>query len=201
MVDASSSDPVCAAPALGHGKRRLAREIGEVAAVRFERLMIARLLRRLADDRRWRLRIAITPDLACRDARHWRRGMEVVAAGRGDLGTRMQRVIAATPPGPVVLIGSDIPAIETRHIAAAFHLLGRCDLVFGPADDGGFWLVGARRRPRLPPLFRTVRWSSADALADALAGLPRRLAVGFVETLEDVDNGESYRRLLPHRGF
>ncbi len=51
-------------PALGQGKRRLAREIGDLAAVRFERLMIARLLRSLAGDQRWHLRIAVTPDRA-----------------------------------------------------------------------------------------------------------------------------------------
>ena len=44
-------------PVLGHGKRRLANDIGDLAAVRFERLMIARLLRRLGGDRRWDLRI------------------------------------------------------------------------------------------------------------------------------------------------
>ena len=51
-------------PMLGRGKRRLAAEIGDVAAVRFERLMIARLTRRLGRDRRWRLRLVATPDRA-----------------------------------------------------------------------------------------------------------------------------------------
>jgi uncharacterized protein len=189
------------APVLGCGKRRLAHEIGDLAAARFERLMIARLLRRVAGDPRWRTRIAVTPDRACRRARCWRRGCEVVRQGSGDLGVRIERAIAAAPPGPVVLIGSDIPAIAGRHIAAAFRLLGKHDLVFGPAADGGFWLVGARRRPRLPPLFSRVRWSSRYALADALASLPRDLTVGFAATLEDVDDGDSYHRLNPQRGF
>jgi uncharacterized protein len=189
-------------PALGRGKRRLAREIGQVAAVRFERLMIARLLRRLGNDPRWHLRIAVTPDRSRRRARSWRCSANVAGQGAGDLGRRMLRALTAPPPGPVVLIGSDIPAIEGRHIAAAFRLLGNHDLVFGPARDGGFWLVGARRRPRLPaPLFADVRWSSSLALADALRGLPRGAKVGFVETLEDVDNGDIYRRLNPSRGF
>src|SRR5947208_2360696 len=46
------------APALGTGKRRLARDIGDLAALRFERGMLAQLLRRLGRDRRWRLRLA-----------------------------------------------------------------------------------------------------------------------------------------------
>jgi len=46
-----------------------------------------------------------------------------------------------------------------------------------------------------------VRWSSPHALADTLAGLPPRVSVGFVDRLEDVDDGEAYRRLMPRRGF
>jgi glycosyltransferase A (GT-A) superfamily protein (DUF2064 family) len=113
----------------------------------------------------------------------------------------MLRALAACAPGPVVLVGGDIPALGAHHVAAAFRQLGGCDLVFGPAKDGGFWLVGARRRPRLPPLFDKVRWSSPYALADTLAELPRRVKVGFVDRLEDVDDGESYRWLMPRRGF
>jgi uncharacterized protein len=189
------------APALGHGKRRLAGAIGDVAALRFERLMLARLLRRLAGDPRWSLQIAVAPNRACHQMRHWRRGVKVAAQGNGDLGSRMRRAIVAPPRGPVVLIGSDIPAIKARHIAAAFGLLGNHDLVFGPARDGGFWLVGARRRPRLPPLFERVRWSSPHTLADTLAALPDGVRVGFVDTLEDVDDAEAYRRLNPQQGF
>lgn len=189
------------APALGHGKRRLAGEIGDVAAVRFERSMIALLLRRLTDQR-WQLRIAVTPDGARRRARHWRRGLEVFGQGGGDLGRRMRRALCGAPRGPAVLIGSDIPALAARHVADAFRLLGSHDLIFGPAADGGFWLVGARRRWRLLlPLFERVRWSGPHALADTLAGLPRRITVGFVATLEDVDDGDAYRRLKPQRGF
>ena len=189
------------APALGIGKRRLARDIGDVAAVRFERLIIALLLRRLAGDGRWRLRIAVTPDKARHRARRWRHGIEAAGQGGGDLGQRMDRALRACPPGPVVLVGADIPALGARQVDAAFRLLGTRDVVFGPAEDGGFWLVGARLPGRLPPLFERVRWSSPHALADTLAALPRRIAAGFVQRLEDVDDADAYRRLAPGRGF
>lgn len=183
------------APLLGTGKRRLAQDIGDIAALRFERLMLVLLLRRLGADKRWQLRIAVTPDKACRDIRYRHGQFDTFGQGRGDLGTRMLRALRACPPGPVVLIGADIPALGSRHIAAAFRLLGSHDLVFGPAEDGGFWLVGARHARRLPHLFERVRWSGPHALADTLAGLPRRLTIGFAERLEDVDDGEAYRRL------
>lgn len=188
-------------PLLGSGKRRLAREIGDVAALRFQRAMISLLQRRLAKGRRWRLRIAVTPDNACRRARLWRKGVETAGQGRGDLGIRMRRALANCPAAPAVLVGSDIPALDAHHIAEAFRLLGRNDLVFGPARDGGFWLVGARHPRRMPALFEQVRWSGPDALADTLAGLPGRLKVGYANTLEDVDDGDAYRRLKPSRGF
>jgi uncharacterized protein len=189
------------APALGTGKRRLARDIGDVAALRFERLMLARLLRRLGRDRRWRLCLAVTPDRACFRWRLWQRGVPVIGQGKGDLGARMQRALAACPPGPAVLVGTDIPALAAPHVAAAFRLLGDHDLVFGPAADGGFWLIGARHPRRMPRMFGNVRWSSPHALADTLAGLPRRLSVGVAARLEDVDDGAAYRRLAPRRGF
>ncbi len=189
------------APQLGSGKRRLARDIGAVAALRFERLMLSRLLRRLGRDRRWRLHLAVTPDRARYRKRLWPRDVPIAAQRGGDLGRRMYSALAACPPGPAVLIGTDIPALAPNHIAEAFRLLGKHDLVFGPAADGGFWLVGARRSPRLPPLFGEVRWSSPNALDDVLANLSRRVSVGFAAWLEDIDDGAAYRRLAPRRGF
>jgi rSAM/selenodomain-associated transferase 1 len=173
-------------PRLGTGKRRLARDLGALAALRFERRMLARSLRLFGRDRRWRLRLAVTPD---RDARAW---LNARPQGRGDLGARMRRALAAAAPGPTILIGGDIPGLTPAHIAAAFRLLGRHDIVFGPARDGGFWLVGCRHRP---PDFGRVRWSTAHALADTLANLPRAASVGFAATLDDVDDGIAYRRL------
>jgi len=189
------------APSWGVGKRRLARDIGDAAALRFERTMLGLLTRRLGRNGRWRLRLAVTPDRAHRRARLWPQGVAIAGQGEGNLGDRMRHALAACPPGPAVLVGSDIPALTAHHIADAFRLLGRHDLVFGPAGDGGFWLVGARRSPRLPPLFGPVRWSGRHALADALSNLPPGVSVGFAARLEDVDDGPSYRRLAPRRGF
>lgn len=188
-------------PRLGTGKRRLAREIGALAAVRFERLMLATLLRRLALDRRWRLRLAVTPDEARHRAQRLHPAAVGVGQGKGDLGMRMRRALRTCPPGPAVLVGADIPALTARHIWAAFRLLGTHDLVFGPAADGGFWLVGARHPCHLPALFNGVRWSGPHALADTLSGLPRRITVGLADRLEDVDDADGYRRLLPRRGY
>ncbi|HTZ79662.1 MAG TPA: TIGR04282 family arsenosugar biosynthesis glycosyltransferase [Stellaceae bacterium] len=182
------------APRLGRVKSRLAADIGALAALRFYRGTSARLLRRLGRDRRWRLALAVTPRSAL-GAGDWDARFARLDQGEGDLGARMARVFRALPPGPAVIVGSDIPDIAPRHIAAAFRALGRSDAVFGPAEDGGYWLVGLRRSPRVPAgLFADVRWSSAHALADTRASLPRKFEVALLETLEDVDDGAAYGR-------
>jgi len=172
------------APRLGQGKRRLAAGIGALAAWRFQRWVLARVLRRLAGDGRWECRIAVTGGPA-----RWPRGVRRMAQGQGDIGQRMGRAMRALGPGPVVLVGSDVPDIAPRHIQAAFRALGRHDAVFGPAVDGGFWLVGLRGN--LDP-FKSVRWSSRHALADTLANLGRRRTHGLVETLADIDDAAAH---------
>ena len=105
----------------------------------------------------------------------------------------MARVMALLPPGPVVLIGSDIPGIQPKMIARAFKLLGNHDAVFGPAPDGGYWLVGLRRRPHFSDPFDGVRWSTDQALADSRANLAG-LRIALIDELEDVDDGPSFAR-------
>jgi hypothetical protein len=87
----------------------------------------------------------------------------------------------------VVIIGCDIPGIRREHIASAFRLLGSNDAVFGPALDGGYWLVGLRRRPGVLRSFAGVRWSTPHALSDTLANLAGR-SVAFIAALSDVDD-------------
>jgi glycosyltransferase A (GT-A) superfamily protein (DUF2064 family) len=107
----------------------------------------------------------------------------------------MRRPPLGLPPGPVVVIGTDIPDIRCHHIRQAFRTLDRHAFVFGPARDGGYWLVGSRRRPAEPAdIFRDVRWSTEHALTDTLANLHAAQAGPPLPVLDDVDDAESWRR-------
>ena len=181
------------APRLGQVKTRLAADIGAVEAWTFYRRTMQTVLGRLEGGGRWRRWLAITPDLAAGMGRVWPRGWECIAQGNGDLGARMGRVIRSLPAGPVVIIGTDVPSLGSHHVARAFRTLGNHDVVLGPSADGGYWLVGARRRPRIPNIFQKVRWSSQFALADTLANLCS-LRVAQLEVLEDIDDGADYER-------
>lgn len=181
-------------PRLGAVKRRLAAGIGRMAALRFHRLTLAGTLRRLARDRRWRTVLCVTSG-----AYRWPRGVPRIGQAGGDLGERMARAIAAMPPGPVVLVGSDIPDIAPAHIARALRALAARDAVFGPAGDGGYWLVGVRDRTLLRGLFRGVRWSTDQALADTIANLPQDRRYALADTLSDVDDAAAFARWRDRR--
>jgi glycosyltransferase A (GT-A) superfamily protein (DUF2064 family) len=113
--------------------------------------------------------------------------LRTIPQGLGNLGARMNRVFQRLPPGPVVIIGSDCPAMTPGHIAAAFAALGENDAVLGPSEDGGYWLIGLKRIPRVPKIFQNVRWSSPDTLADTLESFPKDWRVGILPTLRDID--------------
>jgi rSAM/selenodomain-associated transferase 1 len=187
------------APRLGKVKSRLAAGIGSLAALRFYRETTARVLRAMRRETRWRTLVAITP-LRALHGQFWNGELSRLDQGAGDLGRRMARAFRALPSGPAVIIGSDIPELAPRHVVAAFRALGGHDAVLGPAGDGGYWLIGLKRtRPVPAGLFEGVRWSSPHALADTRASLPRHFSVALLETLEDVDDLESYRRWRARR--
>lgn len=172
-------------PVAGRVKTRLARQVGAAEAIRFYRATMGAVVGRLGRQPFWETYLSVSPDAGvCSGALPL--GVRRIVQGGGDLGARMQRPMRELPPGPVCLIGTDIPAVQVADIRRAFRALGRADAVFGPADDGGFWLVGLRRRPRLIWPYTDVAWSMSDTLARVLGNL-EGARVGFTATLSDVD--------------
>lgn len=179
----------------GAVKTRLAATIGARAALAFYVTTLTNLVRRLSTTAEWRTVLAVTPDEALSSNGFATFTVDRVAQGDGDLGQRMARQLAAaTPPAPIVIVGSDVPELDARHIHAALEALRTHDLVLGPSPDGGYWLIGASRPPP-PQMLEGVRWSSPQTLQDTLAGAGA-LSVGFLESLEDVDDEASWRRHL-----
>lgn len=183
------------APVIGGAKTRLARSVGQVEAWRLYRAMTARVLRQVAGPG-WETILAVSPDAAAR--RHfpgvWPQSLPRVSQGQGDLGARQGRAFAGK--GPVAVIGTDAPQVKRADIARAFTLLRQNDAVIGPAEDGGYWLLGLNA-PAPASLFEGVRWSHRDTRRDLEA---RLLACGLgriahLRTLRDVDELEDLRAL------
>lgn len=175
------------APVAGRVKTRLGRDIGMTNAAWWYRHQTARLLRRLRDPR-WHIVLAVAKAPNQPDPSIWPKELQRIDQGTGDLGQRMKRLLSRFKMAPAVIIGSDIPQIEKRHIAEAFKRLSKNQFVFGPSTDGGFWLVGAPRSASLPnSIFTNCRWSTEYALMDAKRSLSDRSSED-VATLSDVDD-------------
>ncbi len=190
-------------PRLGAGKRRLARDAGDVAAWRIARFMAARVIRRITDPR-WDVVLRIDPGQSVDVARPgiWppiRTGgaLARIGQGDGDLGARLARAFQA--PGPQAVIGLDAPDINAGDIAAAFRGLRRASAVLGPTHDGGFWLM-ATHGPVPADVFCGVRWSTSHAFNDMsrqLEGRPSvsrsRAPIGHLRRLRDIDTLDDWR--------
>jgi rSAM/selenodomain-associated transferase 1 len=86
----------------------------------------------------------------------------------------------------VVIIGSDCPFVTIRDVEHAWNGLRSCDLVIGPATDGGYWLIGLRRSQ--PELFRNIAWSTEKVLAQTRARAESRgLRVRLLREQTDID--------------
>ena len=112
--------------------------------------------------------------------------------GRGDLGSRMAQAFSqAFKQGKkrVVIAGSDCPGINEATVRNAFDLLDQFDLVLGPANDGGYYLIGLRQEE--PRLFENVPWGAAEVGARTLE-IADQLGLCWVkvEPLNDVDRAE-----------
>jgi rSAM/selenodomain-associated transferase 1 len=173
-------------PHPGRVKTRLGRDLGMTTAAWWFRHQVQSLLRRI-EDPRWDTVLAVAPDVEGMNSRVWPAHLPRIPQGRGDLGDRMGRVFLTAPVGPVCIIGADIPGVTRAHIARAFAALGDHDACFGPAPDGGYWLVGMKQATRPPyTLFQNVRWSTEHALADTMASLPGK-RIALIDELDDVD--------------
>ncbi len=188
------------APDPGAVKTRLIPALGEGGAA----VLAARFARRTLDTA---TRAAVGPVvLVCApDTIHpffevgrRRHAVTLAPQGDGDLGERMHRAFAATLPtsGAAVLVGTDTPDLHVDDLAeAARALRNGADVVLGPAEDGGYWLIGLRAP--VPALFDAMPWSTEDVLRvtrQRIAALDLRSHEPTVRP--DIDRPEDLARLL-----
>ena len=112
--------------------------------------------------------------------------LRVVDQGGGDLGARLARAAEGLP---VLLIGADCPDLTPAHLLAAAAALASAPAVIGPAEDGGYWLLGLGEPA---PVFDGIDWGGPRVFAQTLARLPTPPVV--LETLADLDWPEDLAR-------
>lgn len=190
------------APLAGFAKTRLIAALGAEGAAR----LAARLLENAIDQA---LGAGLGEvELCCApDATHpafaalaRRAGVQITVQGDGDLGARMDQAIrrGLAQARPVILIGTDAPALDAAYLRAARAALARTgtDAVLGPAADGGYVLIGLHHAQ--PRLFEAMPWSTDRVLALtrerlAAAGLRHR----ELSTLHDIDAAADLVHLPP----
>jgi rSAM/selenodomain-associated transferase 1 len=113
-----------------------------------------------------------------------------------DLGERMANAFARSfelGMDKVVLIGTDCPTLQSHHLNQAFEALTHSDLVVGPATDGGYYLIGMKRRADY--LFEGITWSTAEVLSQTLnVASQHGLTTTLLHQLDDIDTQEDWQR-------
>ncbi len=192
------------APVAGEVKTRLAAGVGDHAAAEIYRVMGRRIVEAVRNGA-WRTVVCYAPPGALTEVREWLgEDHEYWAQRSGDLGARMDQALrAALAQAPrACVVGTDAPDLDAARVGEAFEALDGADVVFGPADDGGYYLL-ALRAPARPELFRRMPWGTSEVLARSreraeLLGL----SVAMLDPLRDVDTMSDlaeYPDLLPAR--
>lgn len=176
-------------PLPGVCKTRLIPALGPEGAANLHRHLTERTVRVLGATG-LTVTVAFTGDEASRFA-DWL-GPDVALVEQVD-GGLTERLLACLDPAPVIFFGADTPDLASHHVEAAIAALELHDVVIGPAEDGGYYLIGMRRA--LPELLTEMPWSTEQVLPETLGRLERSGIVPvLLETLADCDRPEDLAR-------
>jgi uncharacterized protein len=204
-MTASVAETVCRvmvfarAPTPGEAKTRLIPALGKAGAAALHRRLVMHSLDIAASAGLGPVELWCAPDTADPFFRACERrlGASLHSQGEGDLGARMQRAFesALARARRAILVGSDIPALTAQYLRDADQALVRGDdAAIGPAQDGGYVLIGLSRCD--PELFRDIPWGGPEVLAETrvrMAALSWRCSE--LPVLWDVDRPEDLERL------
>ena len=175
-------------PTPGAAKTRLIPALGPARAAALHRTLTERTLAAVrASGLPFEVRTTGAPAAAFAE---WLGDAPCVDQGGGDLGDRLR---AAGPPYPTLFIGADAPDLAPGHLRAAADALRDARAVIGPAEDGGYWLLGLAA-PR-DDLFADMPWGTDAVFARTLRRLERGgVSPVLLPTLADLDRPEDLAR-------
>ena len=187
------------APEPGKVKTRLIPALGEAGAAALHRRLVMHSLRAAQEADLGPVELWCAPDTRHAFFAECERdfGVSLHSQCEGDLGARMRRAIETILERAkrAILVGSDIPALSAQYLRDAERALsGARDVVIGPAEDGGYVLIGLKRSD--PELFRDIPWGEPEVLAETrgrIAALRWRCLE--LPALWDVDRPEDLKRL------
>ena len=195
-------------PVPGRVKTRLAAEIGDEAACQIYRACAELTLERLAGFHKEAV-LCVDPPEAVGSIQRWLGSGWMLRGQQGaTLGERLAEATNqafASGAARVVVVGTDSPWLAPEEVRQAFTELEQAELVLGPTDDGGYYLVGLAKP--LPALFEDVAWSSPQVYAQTLAHaracglrvrhLPRGYDIDYLRDVTRFLEAERRRGRLP----
>lgn len=170
-------------PELGRVKTRLERGMDGATVLRLYQCFVQDIIETLGTGG-YRLTVFFTPSHGESAVRTWLGNTLPIRAQVGNnLGDRMRNAFSdafARDVEQAVLLGSDLPDIDTRIIDTSFEFLGKTDGVVGPARDGGYYLIGLRKDMFNGDLFSGIDWGTASVFRQTMeqfraAGLRARI--------------------------
>ncbi len=178
-------------PEPGRAKTRLGAAVGMDRAAALARAFAEATLERYRAAGRGPTVFFAPPEREA-DLRAWLGPELEYAPQRGrDLGRRMRRAFEerfARGARAVILAGTDVPDLDPARILDAEQALTHCDAVLGPAEDGGYHLIGMTRRGFLPDVFEDTPWSTPQVLPRTLAKLTHSgMSIHQLPPAADVD--------------
>lgn len=182
-------------PVPGRVKTRLAAEIGHEEAARVYRRMGREVVDRIRGGP-YRVVVCFDPPGSRQAVTRWLGAgdLTLLPQAPGGLDARLESAFDAAfrTASSVCVIGTDAPGLTRSHVEEAFRALDRADVVIGPAEDGGYYLL-ALSRPA-PQLFRNIPWSTEDVLEATLERAREAgLRAACLDTLLDVDTAADLR--------
>ena len=179
-------------PILGKVKTRLAKSIGDTAALKIYNLLLKHTMQQTEN---------LTCDkflfydtiVAQNDIFDNNKYLKKIQTGN-DLGEKMENAfqeLFQLGYKNVIIIGSDLFDLNTNHIENAFLKMENHEVVIGPAEDGGYYLLGLKKI--IPPIFKNKNWGTETVLKQTLENLTT-FNVSFLETLNDIDTFEDLEK-------
>ncbi|HIC31202.1 MAG TPA: glycosyltransferase [Flavobacteriaceae bacterium] len=172
-------------PELGKVKTRLAKTIGNPSALTIYKKLLKHtesVLRPLTCDK------AVYYSVKIRENDIWDSNIYQKHQQNGeDLGERMANAFKngfKNEYQKIIIVGSDLYDLKTEHINQAFEALKNNDVVLGPAEDGGYYLLGMKQF--YPKLFQNKNWGTSSVLKETLDNLEQE-NVFLLDTLNDID--------------
>ncbi len=181
-------------PILGKVKTRLAKEVGNDRALELYKTLMEITYRQTKDidcSKFLFLSPNIDNDLFDQDY------IQMLQTGN-DLGERMSNAfnyIFAKDYNKIIIVGSDCPQLTPEILNEAFEKLYHFDFVIGPAEDGGYYLIGMKEQCNI--LFNGMDWGSKNVLSETIRRLKENnLNFYLLQQLSDVDELKDLVKLL-----